>query len=106
MAVTYLYSGNPLMVDYTPGAAVDAGDVVLQGEVIGYALKDIAASAKGALAVSNAVMKVTKATGAWTAGQKIYYDESEENFTTTATGNYAAGYAAAAAISGATRCSR
>ena len=36
---------------------------------------------------------VPKATGAWTLGQKLYWDSADEDFNTTATSNTFAGYA-------------
>jgi len=63
-------------IDYTPGSAVSAGDVVVQGELVGVAKLDIAASALGALAVAG-VFDFPKATGASTAitaGAKVYWD--------------------------------
>lgn len=50
MAVaTYVQDGYSL--DFTPAAAVDAGDIVIMGDIVGVAKLDIAASALGALAV-------------------------------------------------------
>lgn len=40
-----------LRVDYTPGGAVDAGDVVVLSNMVGIAELDIAASALGALSI-------------------------------------------------------
>ena len=63
-------------IDYTPGAAVSAGDVVVQGELIGVAKLDIAANALGALAVQG-VFDFPKATGVGTAitvGSRVYGD--------------------------------
>ena len=63
-------------IDYTPGSAVSAGDVVVQGDLVGVAKLDIAANALGALAVEG-VFDVPKAAGggtAITAGAKVYWD--------------------------------
>ena len=63
-------------IDYTPGSAVAAGDVVVQGELVGIAKLDIAANALGALTVEG-VFDFPKATGggtAITAGAKVYWD--------------------------------
>ena len=60
----YVQNGDYL--DYTPGSAVSAGDVVVQGDLIGIAKGDIAADTLGALAVTG-VFDVPKATGASTA---------------------------------------
>jgi predicted RecA/RadA family phage recombinase len=66
-------------VDYTPSSAVAAGDVVVQGELVGVAKLNIAANQLGALAVTG-VFDLPKATGtgsAITAGSKVYWDAAE-----------------------------
>ena len=66
-------------IDYTPGSAVSAGDVVVQGDLIGVAKIDIAADALGALVVTG-VFDFPKATGggsAITAGAKVYWDAGD-----------------------------
>jgi len=66
-------------IDYTPGSAVSAGDVVVQGDLIGIAKLDIAAGALGALAVDG-VFDLPKASGASTAitaGAKVYWDAGD-----------------------------
>ena len=75
--VTYRHAGA--LVDYTPGSAVSAGDVVLQGDLIGIANLDIAANALGSLAVQG-VFDFPKATGGSTAiavGVDVYWDVGE-----------------------------
>ena len=49
MGAKYIQEGKN--VDYTPGSAVTAGDVVVQGDLVGVAKLDIAANRQGALAV-------------------------------------------------------
>ena len=83
----FVHDGNS--VDYTPGSAVTAGDVVVQGELVGVAKVDIAASVLGALAVTG-VFDFPKATGvgtAITAGANCYWDAANTRATTTASGN-------------------
>lgn len=66
-------------IDYTPVAAVAAGDVVVQGDLVGIAKGDIAAGGLGALAVEG-VFEVPKTTGvgtAITAGSTLYWDAAE-----------------------------
>jgi len=73
----FVHDGNS--VDYTPGSAVTAGDVVVQGELVGVAKVDITANALGALAVTG-VFDFPKATGestAITAGAKVYWDAGD-----------------------------
>ena len=93
----FVHDGNA--IDYTPGSAVTAGDVVVQGELVGVAKLDIAASALGALAVTG-VFDFPKATGAGTAitaGANCYWDAANSRATTTATGNKLIGKVVAAA---------
>jgi len=66
-------------IDYTPGADVSAGDVVVQNDLIGIAKLDIASGALGALAVTG-VFDLPKATGvgeAIAAGAKVYWDVAD-----------------------------
>ena len=59
-------------INYTPGAAVAAGDVVVQGDLIGVAKQPIAANVAGALAVDG-VFDFPKATGVGTAIAAIIF---------------------------------
>lgn len=80
----FIHDGNS--IDYTPGAAVAAGAVVVQGELVGIAKVDIPANALGALAV-NGVFDLPKATGggtAITAGALVYWDAGNSVATTSA----------------------
>ena len=61
---TFVHDGKS--IDYTPGSDVAAGDVVVQGELVGVARTPIAASALGSLAVTG-VFDFPKATGESTA---------------------------------------
>lgn len=83
----FIHDGNS--IDYTPGANVSAGDVVVQNDLVGIAKVDIGAGKLGALAVTG-VFDVPKATGAGTAiaaGAKVYWNAVASQATTTATGN-------------------
>jgi len=82
MTATYIHEGNS--IDYTPAADVAAGEVVVQGELVGIAKLDIPAGTLGALAVVG-VFDLPKATGASTAiaeGLDVYWDESAKEATT------------------------
>ena len=71
---TFVHDGAA--VDYTPGSDVAAGDVVVQGDLVGVAKQPIAADALGALAVSG-VFDFPKTAGvgeAIDAGAKVYWD--------------------------------
>jgi predicted RecA/RadA family phage recombinase len=79
---TYVQHGDS--IDHTPGADVAAGDVVVQGELVGIAKTAIAANALGAIAVVG-VFDLPKATGvgtAITAGAKAYWDAGNSVATT------------------------
>ena len=72
-------------IDYTPGTAVSAGDVVVQGELVGIAKLDMAAGQLGALAVTG-VFDVAKAAGAGTdiaVGAKLYWNATDKRVETT-----------------------
>ena len=74
---TFIHGGG--RIDYTPGSAVVAGDVVVLNDLIGVAKQPIAANALGALAVTG-VFDFPKATGegeAIAAGKKVYWDVAD-----------------------------
>ena len=76
-------------IDYTPTADVAAGDVVVQGDLVGVAKLDIKAGKLGALAVEG-VFDFAKATGVGTAiavGAILYWNDAANQATTSATGN-------------------
>ncbi len=84
MTTEYVQQGES--IDYTPAADVAAGDVIVQGELVGIAKKDITANELGALAVEG-VFDFPKATGvgtAITAGSTVYWDEAAQEATTNA----------------------
>ena len=84
---TFIQDGDSL--DYTPGADVAAGAVVVQGDLVGVAKRPIPANTLGSLAVSG-VFDFPKATGASTAigaGVNVYWNAGTQVATTTASGN-------------------
>ena len=75
MSVKYIQTGDA--VDYTPGADVGAGDVVVQGDLVGVAKLDIQTGKPGALALSG-LFDFPKASGAAiAAGARCYWDAAE-----------------------------
>ena len=75
---TFVHDGKS--IDYTPGADVSAGDVVVQNDLVGIAKLDIASGALGALAVTG-VFDVPKTAGvgeAIAAGAKVYWDVADD----------------------------
>ena len=93
-----------LSIDYTPAVAVTAGDVVVQGELVGVAKKDIAADALGALAVEGVFdfPKAVLSSSAITVGAKCYWDDTNDVATTSSGGNKLLGKAVIAATATAT----
>jgi predicted RecA/RadA family phage recombinase len=87
-------SGDPIMVDYTPGSAVSAGDVVVQSEVPMVAHEDIASDALGALAAMGGIYKMT-ADAAIAIGTRVYWNASSNKVTTTASGHKLFGFVVA-----------
>ena len=92
-------------IDYTPSAAVAAGQVVVQGSMIGVAKTPIAASVLGALAVRG-IFDVVKANEQQALGAALYWDADGNPYngtagtgcaTTTSGGNTFIGFAQAAA---------
>jgi predicted RecA/RadA family phage recombinase len=66
-------------IDYTPSSAVAAGQVVVQGDLIGVAKRPIAANTLGALATEG-IFDFPKATGAGSGiavGTTVYWDVAD-----------------------------
>lgn len=71
---------NGAAIDYTPGADVTAGDVVVQGDLVGVAKQDIASGALGALAVEG-VYDFAKESGGgvtFSVGALAYWDDTND----------------------------
>lgn len=80
-------SGDPIMVDHYPAAAVSAGQVVVLADTVRIAHRDIAAGDKGALAARGGTYIVPKAAGGSTAiadGVDVYWDDTNNRITATA----------------------
>jgi len=70
------YQGPAAVRDYTPGSAVDAGEIIKGDDERAYvAVTDIAASVKGAVH-SAGVFKVKKGAIAFADGEPVYWDVS------------------------------
>ena len=105
---TFVQEGKS--IDYTPGSAVAAGDVVVQGAMVGVAKTPIAAGVLGALATAG-IFDAVKAAVSIDAGAAIYWDADGDPVggtagtgaaTTTSSGNTFLGWAIAAAGEAAT----
>ena len=87
--------GDPVMVDHTPsGADVAAGDVLVIGDSVRIAHRDIVDGQLGALAIGGGVYDIAKATGvgtAVTAGTTLYWDDTEDRGDADGTGRVAFG---------------
>lgn len=93
--------GDPLMIDHVPASAVAAGEVVVIGDLTHIAHRAIAADEKGALAARGGVYRVPKAAGASSAiadRKKVYWNNSTNVITTTASGNTPIGYTVGASV--------
>lgn len=77
-------SGDALeTMEYTPSADVDAGDVVVVGDIVGIAIRPIASGELGTLVIHGGNWKVTGA-GTYTNGAIVYWDDTNNKVTTTA----------------------
>jgi predicted RecA/RadA family phage recombinase len=94
-----VFQQEGLTVDYTPVAAVAAGEVVVLNSLVGVAKQPIAAGAKGSLAVTGVYSFLKKSGDTFSAGAPIYWDDSNNYMTSTPTSNTFAGFAVAAAAS-------
>ncbi len=67
-------------IPYTPGAAVEAGDVIRQVDLIGVAPSDIAANVEGSIDVSGVFdfPKDTGSSSAIPAGTIVYWNYGDE----------------------------
>lgn len=76
-------------IDYTPGADVASGAVVVQNDLIGVAKRPIAANTLGSLSVEGVFdfPKSTAGGSAIAAGITVYWNAGAQQATATASGN-------------------
>ena len=76
MAFTATYVQDDRAIDYTPTTAVAAGQVVVQGGLVGVAKEPIPANTLGALAIRGVFdfLKATTAGSGLAAGTQVYWD--------------------------------
>lgn len=80
-------AGDPLTIPYTPVGAVEAGQVVVLGEITGVAHLPIAAGELGSLAVGKGIYKVSCLdAGGIPAGTRVYWDDASNGVTQDLTG--------------------
>lgn len=98
---TYVQDGR--YIDYTPsGSNVDAGGVIVIGELVALAPRAIADGQQGQLCIEG-VVSFPKATGASTAitmGANVYWAAASQVATTSASGNKLIGKCMKAAADG------
>ena len=82
MTMAQFWQGTPLMVDYTPGSAVNSGDVVIVGNIPCVCHRPIAASALGSLAVALGAY-IMAADAAYGDGTAVFWDTAKQQVTTT-----------------------
>jgi predicted RecA/RadA family phage recombinase len=74
-------------IDYKPDTDLPAGSVVVQGDLAGITKHDIKAGQLGAVSVEG-VFEIDKdLTASVSAGAKLYWDATNNQAVTTATGN-------------------
>ena len=95
------YKQDDCTLPYTPGSAVTGGDVVVQNGLVGVALRDIASGVLGAVQIEG-VFNFPKATGALSAGQKVYWDSANSNVSRLSSVGPLVGSVVTAVVSGAT----
>jgi len=95
---TFVQNGET--VDYTPGADVAAGAVVVQGDLVGVAKVPIPANKLGALAVAGVFdfPKSTAGGSAIGAGVTVYWNVAAQQATATSAGNKLLGKTVRAAV--------
>lgn len=79
------------VIDYTAGADITSGSIVVMGQILGIALADIANGATGAVQIDG-VFEVPKVTGAvFSQGESLTWDASagkfDDNLATLASGD-------------------
>jgi predicted RecA/RadA family phage recombinase len=84
---TFIQEGR--QIEFTPTVAVAAGQVVVNGDLVGVALGPVAANTPGTFAVDG-VFEFPKQSGVGTAmtlGALLYWDSANQRATATAAGN-------------------
>ena len=88
------YEGNSM--PYTPAAAVTAGDVVVAGSIVGIAPVDIVISTLGSLDIEGIFEVACLESDVVTIGMPLYWDDTNDWATSTASTHEQIGYATTA----------
>lgn len=83
------------MMDYVPGGAVEAGTVVVIGDIVGVTLLDIAAGATGNLNIGGGIYELV-GDAAIAAGTMVYWNDTTNKGSATAGSNKVFGRAVTA----------
>lgn len=109
MTTSYIQKGD--VIDYTAGADISAGDLVLMNHIIGVALTDIANGATGAVAIEGVFVLPKVSAAVFGVGEKLILDVSatpdafDDSAATPATGDITGGaVAVVAGANGETTC--
>ena len=96
---TYIQPGHAvtLLAPY----AVESGDGLLVGAIFGVATHDALSGAEVETQLTGVIDLAKVASQAWTAGAKVYWDNTAKRVTNVASGNTAVGVAVLAVGSGA-----
>jgi predicted RecA/RadA family phage recombinase len=86
MAQVTLVGGDPIVCDYTAGATITAGDVIVTADTPRIALRDIANGDLGALSVVGGIYECT-GDAAIAADKKVYWNNTDNKVTETSSGN-------------------
>jgi len=100
MAIQAKFRNDGAVIDYTPGADIEAGQVVPLTGRCGITLQKIDSGVQGALQIEG-IFEMTKASGAITAFASVYWDDTANKVTTVSSGNTPLGVAVPKTAAGA-----
>lgn len=100
MTTKFVQPGD--VIDYTAGANIASGDVVLMTVRVGVALAAIANGATGPVQVTGVFTIAKLSTDVVAQGAALYWDNTNKRMTLTSAGNTLAGYATSASGNGVT----
>lgn len=90
------------LIDYTPSAAVSAGDIVVQSDLVGQVVADVGAGEKGALRIEGVITAPNLSTDDTGIGDVLYWDAGNSRTTLVASTHKIIGKAVSVAGSGVT----
>ena len=93
MTKNYVQEGKIMDFVNGTGSDITSGDGVVASTQFGVAITDIKDTATGSVAIVGVYKLAKITTQAFTQGAKLYWDETNKQLTTTATGNKVAGHA-------------